>query len=670
MILGVNGRFLSSRQTGVQRFASEIVRRLWPRIETGVLLLPRATIAPHGLPRSVTSVSGRLSGQGWEQVELPRAAGAAGCDVVLNPANTLPVAGGPHVVVVHDVEPLTHPGLFSPAFAAWYRWALAPAVRRAARVVTVSRASAAAIADAVGVDPACIRIVDQGAAPFDTPANPAAVEAVRARYGFTGSYLLTVGGHDPRKNVRFLREVLALWRGRADADGAAPAPLLVVVSGGDGRIFSSRSVQKGAKPGELDVGRVDDATLHALYTGAAAFVFPSLSEGFGRPPLEALACGAPVMTSPYLASVEVLGNAADRVPLRAEAWVDGLMRVMGEGPREVAARRKRGIDRVASHSWEAGAAAVIAACREAAGDRVRPGPAAPAGATSRSWAAEVGPRSEPSPALGPPSALTPIHRLAGLRVAIVHDWLTGMRGGERVLESLLALFPQAELFTLLHRPGGVSPTIEARPIHTSLVQRLPGSARHYRWYLPLFPRAIESFAFEGFDLVVSSSHCVAKSAMTDGILHLCYCHTPMRYAWDQFGAYFGSSAAPFRLAAQAATHALRRWDRTSADRVHRFVANSTHVRDRIRTAYGRDATVVYPPVDVDRFTPAATREDFYLVSRLSCRTSGWTSPSRGLAGSVGRSSWWGADPSCRACARSPGGTYSSPAGSPMKRWRS
>ncbi len=129
-----------------------------------------------------------------------------------------------------------------------------------------------------------------------------------------------------------------------------------------------------------------------------------------------------------------------------------------------------------------------------------------------------------------------------MKVAIVHDWLTGMRGGEKVLEALCRLFPQAELFTLVHRRGAVSPTIENRRVHRSLVHHLPLSATRYREYLPLFPFAIEQFDFDGFDLVISSSHCAAKSVVVPGrTAHVCYCHSPMRYAWDQFEAYFGEA---------------------------------------------------------------------------------------------------------------------------------
>lgn len=204
-----------------------------------------------------------------------------------------------------------------------------------------------------------------------------------------------------------------------------------------------------------------------------------------------------------------------------------------------------------------------------------------------------------------------------LRVALVHDWLTGMRGGERVLAAFSSYFPHAEIFTLLHNRGSVSPELEAHPIHTSFVQGLPASSTAYRWYLPFFPWAIEQFDLAGFDLVISSSHCAAKSVITlPESLHVCYCHTPMRYAWDQFDTYF----APQRvgrtkhLAIRAAMLWLRRWDRITASRVDSFAANSDWVAGRIERYYGRPATVIPPPVDTEWFIPSEQApEDFYLV---------------------------------------------------------
>lgn len=206
--------------------------------------------------------------------------------------------------------------------------------------------------------------------------------------------------------------------------------------------------------------------------------------------------------------------------------------------------------------------------------------------------------------------------LRHVRVAFVHDWLTGMRGGERVLEALSHMFPSAELFTLLHIPGTVSPILERHRRHTSVVQRLPGAARLYRHYLPVFPFAIEQFDLEGFDLVISSSHCAAKAVLPPprGV-HICYCHSPMRYAWDQFDAYFGEERVG-RLAGRLLRRYMRRlayWDAETAARVHRFVANSRHVAGRIARYYGRAARVVHPPIDTAFFTPEGRMTDNYLL---------------------------------------------------------
>ena len=201
-------------------------------------------------------------------------------------------------------------------------------------------------------------------------------------------------------------------------------------------------------------------------------------------------------------------------------------------------------------------------------------------------------------------------------MALVHDWLTGMRGGERCLEVLCELFPAADLYTLLHAPGSVSATIERRRIVTSFVQRLPHAATAYRSYLPLFPAAVSRFDLRGYDLVLSSSHCVAKGvSVPPGAVHVCYCFTPMRYVWDMYDDYFGRGAGALTRAVMPPIAAgLRRWDRRTSDRVHRFVAISNHVAERVRSCYGRPADVIYPPVEAQRFQLADdTDGDFYLV---------------------------------------------------------
>lgn len=206
--------------------------------------------------------------------------------------------------------------------------------------------------------------------------------------------------------------------------------------------------------------------------------------------------------------------------------------------------------------------------------------------------------------------------LSGLRIAVVHDWLTGMRGGEKVLEAILQIVPQAEIFTLFHFEGSVSDFIEqGRVIHTSPLQRFAGSVGDYRRLLPLFPGAAEQWRFAAYDLVISSSHCVAKGVDTGAVPHVSYCHTPMRYIWDRFDDYFPPTRPLTRAAASTLAPALRKWDVATADRVDRFVANSEFVRRRIREYYDRDAVVVHPFVD-DRWLQApfeADRGDYHLV---------------------------------------------------------
>jgi len=198
-----------------------------------------------------------------------------------------------------------------------------------------------------------------------------------------------------------------------------------------------------------------------------------------------------------------------------------------------------------------------------------------------------------------------------MKVALVHDWLTGMRGGERVLEAFCGLFPEAEIFTLFHFKGTVSPLIESRPIHTSFLQ---GMARQhwYRYLLPLMPAAIESLDVKKFDLVISSSHCVAKGIKPgQGARHICYCHSPMRYIWDRQEDYFGDKAAQFPLS--IINSKLRDWDRASSTRVDHFIANSHFVGQRIEKCYNRKSAVIYPFIEKDCFNRQEKTGDYYLI---------------------------------------------------------
>jgi glycosyltransferase involved in cell wall biosynthesis len=193
-----------------------------------------------------------------------------------------------------------------------------------------------------------------------------------------------------------------------------------------------------------------------------------------------------------------------------------------------------------------------------------------------------------------------------VKVALVHDWLTGMRGGERCLEVFCEIFPGADLFTLVHRRGAVSPTIERASIHTSWLQSLPFASVYYRHLLPFFPLAIRQFQLTDYDLVLSSSHAVAKSVRRDGSpWHVCYCFTPMRYIWDQSSVYFPRARfSPVSWALlQALLRYLRTWDVKTSRSVDEFVAISDHIAAKIRAYYNRHAHVIPPPVDCGFFTP-------------------------------------------------------------------
>jgi len=181
-----------------------------------------------------------------------------------------------------------------------------------------------------------------------------------------------------------------------------------------------------------------------------------------------------------------------------------------------------------------------------------------------------------------------------MKVALVHDWLTGMRGGERCLESFLAIYPDADIYTLFHRPGSTSALIDSRVVGVSFLNKLPGATRYYRALLPLFPLAIRQLKLrQDYDLVVSLSHAAAKNiSVPSGTKHICYCFTPMRYIWDQAESYFGRITPLLR----PLIHYLRRWDKRGNKGVDRFVAISSFVAARIRRFYGRDADVVFPPV--------------------------------------------------------------------------
>jgi glycosyltransferase involved in cell wall biosynthesis len=208
-----------------------------------------------------------------------------------------------------------------------------------------------------------------------------------------------------------------------------------------------------------------------------------------------------------------------------------------------------------------------------------------------------------------------------VRVALVHDWLTGTRGGEKVLLELVRMFPGAPVYTLFHFPGSQAAEIEAADIRTTFLQKLVSPRLDYRKLLPLFFVAAETWDLSEFDLVISSSHCVAKNAKkAPGAFHLCYCHTPVRYLNDQFDDYFRNRAVWIATAARLARAPLRLWDRAAVPRVDAFLSNSENVKGRISRLWGRESAVVFPPVDTTFYAPpppGSLRSGLLVVSALA-----------------------------------------------------
>jgi glycosyltransferase involved in cell wall biosynthesis len=206
-----------------------------------------------------------------------------------------------------------------------------------------------------------------------------------------------------------------------------------------------------------------------------------------------------------------------------------------------------------------------------------------------------------------------------VKVAIVHEWLESYAGSERVIEQLLEIWPEADLFAVCDvLPDAERGFLRGRPVRTSFIQRLPFARNHFRKYLGLMPIAVEQFDLAGYDLVVSSNHAVAKGVVTGpGQLHVSYVHSPMRYAWDlqhQYLRQAGLERGPMSLYTRWLLHRMRHWDRSSAAGVDRFVANSSYIAERIEKVWRRSSTVIHPPVDVERFTLGEAREGHYLIA--------------------------------------------------------
>lgn len=342
--LALNGRFLSQELTGVQRFGLEIGRALAARQPVAVLA-PRDARGEPGL--AVRRV-GRLRGQAWEQLDLPRHAAGA---VLVNPGNTAPLALRRQVVVIHDAAVFAVPGSYGWRFRAWYRLLQGALVRRGVRVATVSAHARGEIARHLGLDPAEVAVVGEGAehilrAPADA--------GLPARLGLARPYVLAVGSLAPHKNLLGLSATAAML--------AARGMDLAVTGGLTPRVFAAAGLPQPARM----LGRVDDAGLRALDQGAACFVFPSRHEGFGLPAVEAMACGCPVVAARAGALPEVCGEAALLAdPARPADIAAAVERVLDD-PALAGRMREAGRVRAAGFTWAA-AAGRLAEVAEAAG---------------------------------------------------------------------------------------------------------------------------------------------------------------------------------------------------------------------------------------------------------------------------------------------------------------
>lgn len=206
-----------------------------------------------------------------------------------------------------------------------------------------------------------------------------------------------------------------------------------------------------------------------------------------------------------------------------------------------------------------------------------------------------------------------------MKIAIIHDWLVTYAGAERVLEQMLQCYPEADLFSLVDfLPSGQRSFIQNKPVTTSFIQRLPWARKKYRSYLPLMPLAVEQFDLSAYDLILSSSHAVAKGVLTGpDQLHLCMCYSPIRYAWDLQHQYLRETGLDHGLKgflAKPMLHYIRLWDLRTAPGVDAFVAISAYIARRIQKVYGRESTILYPPVAIDAFPLHAKKEDFYITT--------------------------------------------------------
>ena len=596
----INARFLTQRPTGVQRYAEEMVKALDTMIGAGEIDTGQASfclIAPRGTLRTLTinhlpiKQVGWSSGHVWEQLDLPWHTRDG---FLINLCNTAPILKRRQMVTIQDAGFMAVPESYSFAFRVWYRFLSTALGKMARKIITPSQFSKDELQAFFGISRDKLHVIGHSG---EHVASVSSDETFISRAGLgRRPFLLAVSSPSPRKNFQAVVSALGKLSNR-DFD-------VVIAGGANPKVFGHGDTV--SYDGVTYLGYVTDEGLTSLYRRAAAFVYPSLYEGFGLPPLEAMTCGCPVLVSDIPPHREVCGEAALYCdPRDIDDVAAKIDRIMSD-----AALRERliglGRARAKLFDWQAAAREFFTVLGQLTG------------IAKRRKLTLV--RREPERLVASQSGYG--GALANLRVAVVHDWLVTYGGAERVLEQILTVVPQADLFTLCDFFGPDKRRhILDKDTTVSFLQKLPRAKTKYRSYLPLMPLAVEQFDLSGYDLVISSSHAVAHGVLTTSDqLHVSYVNNTMVYAWDLYHHYLrgaGLDRGPKGMLAKAVMHYIRTWDSASAHRVDQYIANSHYMARRIAKLYGRDAAVIYPPVEVEKFALNRQKGDFYVtVARL------------------------------------------------------
>ncbi|MCK5851080.1 MAG: glycosyltransferase [Kiritimatiellae bacterium] len=510
------------------------------------------------------------------------------------------------VVTIHDVIPLVFPHHAPKSrksrFSALYRLVMSECAARADTIITDSHASTTDIIKHLKIQPqeadkvtSVYCGINTRFKPAETPQNNTISRLIDKSNG--AKNILYVGRMDPYKNISTLLKALATARKNCGFQIS-----LTIAGGLDPRYPETPKLAEelGISNAVKWTGYLSNKDLLSLYQHCDLLVHPSRYEGFGLTVAEAMSCGLPVICSNTGPMPEVAGNAAIMLdPDDIDGFTNNICKVL-TNPALAAEMKEKGLEQSAKFTWKQTGTEILRLYQH-------PIPSHPATPTSPN-------HSDKSPLPPIASATKP----PPLKVTLGHDWLTGMRGGERVLEIFCELFPNAPIITLINNRKAVSDTINSHNITSSALQSLPGIFNSYRNFLPLFPWAISRLDVPPSDLLLTTSHCIIKGLHPKpGTKHICYCFTPMRYAWTFYDEYFGNNPIKAMIA-KPLLAMLRTWDKKASVRVDHFVAISRHVQKRIKDFYGRESDVVYPPVDTERCIPTASPEQNFdlIVSAL------------------------------------------------------